>query len=166
VAKKQEIQSLLFVFNKGRRLNFLKRKSVVKGLVKCAMCDSYHSLFACSAFKELLVEDRWTKVQQQWFCYNCLSSGPAANQCSSKGCCRRCNSTHHTLLHNDADSSRSITPTSNSPVTPTLAFVRRLTKKPSTPRIPITALALAFSTSHQNKCRMQLDTGAMLSLVP
>ena len=33
------------------------------------------------------------------------------------------------------------------------------------PKDPLIALALASSGSHERRCRVQLDTGAMLSLV-
>ena len=33
------------------------------------------------------------------------------------------------------------------------------------PRITLTALAVPFSGSHECRCRIQIDTGAMLSLV-
>ena len=133
--------------------------------VKCVVCESNHPVFLCTVFKELSIEDRWGKVKQNRLCYNCLSRGHSVSSCTSKGRCRKCNNTHHTLLHNDADPQSHTSSTMPEPTVTSIALVRRPSCPSNTPRIPMTALAIASSGSHERKCRLQLDTGAMLSLV-
>ena len=48
---------------------------------------------------------------------------------------------------------------------PTIGIVHQPIHTFNVPRIPMTALALATAGIHEQQCRIQLDTGAMLSLV-
>ena len=117
------------------------------------------------------VHDRWTKVKFHYLCFNCLSKGHSFSSCSSKGCCKICKSSHHTLLHKQlisTDCSLSLSSTASSePSTPepTIGIVHRPIHTLNVRRIPMTALALATSGINERQCRIQLDTGAMLSLV-
>ena len=129
--------------------------------VKCITCDSDHGLFLCAAFKDLSIDDRWSEVQQHRLCFSCLGRGHAAGNCSSKGRCHKCSSSHHnTRLHYERErSSRPSTPVDNMPIS-TVAIVRPPVRPPNPPRVPMTTLAIASSSSHQRKCRVQLDTSA------
>ena len=69
---------------------------------KCAACnEANHPLYTCTSFQELPHEERLAMVRRQSLCMNCLRHGHFANQCQSAQRCKKCNGTHHTLLHHD-----------------------------------------------------------------
>ena len=94
----------------------------------------------------------------------------SVSSCSSKGRCKKCKSSHHTLLHKELiskDCSLSLSSTASSePSTPepTIGIVHRPIQTFNVPRIAMTALALATAGIYERQCTIQLDTGAMLSL--
>ena len=155
--------------------------------ISCILCNADHFLFACTDFKALSVQERWTKIKQQAR-FNCLSKGHGSNSCPSKVRCRRCHKLHHTMLHNEAYNAECLSPApsvtatasaerstatasadrpsaSASSDTCSVALACPPASRSKVPMIPVTALAVAFSGSHECRCRIQMDAGAMLSLV-
>ena len=45
------------------------------------------------------LSDRKALARQRHLCFNCLGTGHGVKTCPSKGRCRTCSQTHHTLLH-------------------------------------------------------------------
>ena len=68
---------------------------------KCFVCDSYHSVFSCNAFREMSVNDRSNVVQRARLCFNCLKPGHSARFCRSGLRCsvQGCGLRHHKFLH-------------------------------------------------------------------
>ena len=104
-------------------------------------------------------------------CFNCLSRDILLAVAVVRDAAKKSKSSHHTLLHKELiskDCSLSLSSTvSSKPSTPepTIGIVHRPIHTFNVPRIPMTALALATAGIYERQCRIQLDTGAMLSLV-
>ena len=154
--------------------------------ISCILCNADHLLFACTDFKALSVQERWTNVKQHRLFFNCLSKGHGSNSCPSKVRCRICNKLHHTMLHNETNNAEcsspapSVTATASAERSTATASADRPSASASDTsvslaclpasgskvlRIPLTALAVAFSGSHECRYQIQMDTGSMLSLV-
>lgn len=67
----------------------------------CCLCDVFHSLSSCPAFKRLNVTIRQQYIHDSNLCINCLRSDHKADKCTSKYTCRHCRQRHHSLLHLD-----------------------------------------------------------------
>lgn len=66
----------------------------------CAICKTErHSLFTCPQFKALAPDKKMSTVKSNNLCINCLRPGHFVKQCRSTNRCRRCQKSHHTLLH-------------------------------------------------------------------
>ena len=149
--------------------------------VCCIICSCNNTLISCRKFKRLSIQDRWSKVKQHKLCFIFLTKGHNSNKCFSRGRCWQCGATHHNLLLNDSNRTTSICASRMSPPSsasassdrstiststePTVVIVHPPKQQCKVPRIPLNALALASSGSHERRCHVQLDTGAMLSLV-
>ncbi len=131
---------------------------------KCLYCQLPHVIYVCSDFKKLSVSARKEQARRKGLCFNCLCKGHTINHCTSKNRCKQCEAKHHTLLHQDSTSAIEQSTTEPPPAATTVASATH----PPTSRamcLPRTVLALASSGSYARRCRAQLDTGAMLSLV-
>ena len=111
------------------------------------------------------------KVKLRHLCFNCLSRDILLAVAVVRDAAKNAKSSHHTLLHKELiskDCSLSFSSTvSSEPSTPepTVGIVHRPIHTFNVPRIPMTALALAYAGIYERQCRIQLDTGAILSLV-
>ena len=106
-------------------------------------------------------------MRQKKLCFICLAKNHSASQCSSKKRCKRYQARHHTLLHKDSAPAGE-SDTTPSATVPATSSVASTTQRPVTPRtvcLPRTVLGLASDGGCVIRCRAQLDTGAMLSLV-
>ena len=65
----------------------------------CVYCGNDHSLFHCSAFKQLSVQERSQFARDKWLCFNCLVPKHRAKECRRKPACGDCSGKHVTLLH-------------------------------------------------------------------
>ena len=67
----------------------------------CVKCNGAHSLFGCSAFKELRVQDRLNFAFDKKLCYNCLKPGHFSSTCRLTRTCSvpGCNAKHTKFLH-------------------------------------------------------------------
>ena len=69
----------------------------------CVNCPSKkHPLYACPRFKALPHDKMVSTVRTNEMCMNCLKVGHFARQCNSLNRCRKCQKSHHTLLHEEA----------------------------------------------------------------
>ncbi|XP_055590106.1 uncharacterized protein LOC129742256 [Uranotaenia lowii] len=66
---------------------------------KCPVCQQRsHYLLFCPRFKALSPTERLQTIRQLGSCTNCLRTGHGTEPCGA-GKCKRCNQSHHTLLH-------------------------------------------------------------------
>jgi len=80
--------------------------------ISCPYCNSKHSIFSCTRFTSLSVEDRHAFANKKGLCNNCLHHNKR-EPCRSYKKCLKCKKQHHTLLHKDNPSFSNIsTPTS------------------------------------------------------
>ncbi|XP_051166519.1 uncharacterized protein LOC127284864 [Leptopilina boulardi] len=70
----------------------------------CVICRQDHRIYSCSVFRNLSIDDRREKVKALELCFNCLGVKHTARECKSNKGCRICNSSHHSLLHKEKDS--------------------------------------------------------------
>ena len=135
---------------------------------KCTFCSQTHAIYMCTGFKDLAVPARLEQVRQKKLCFNCLAKNHSASQCPSKKRCKRCQARHHTLLHKDSAPAGESDTSPSSATIPATSSVASATQRPVTPRtacLPRTVLGLASDGGCVIRCRAQLATGAMLSLV-
>ena len=78
-------------------------KSTQKADVKCEFCSSNHSIWSCSKFKLINLDDKWKFVREQRLCFNCLRKGHVGRDCMSQNRCKAagCGRKHNFLLHGD-----------------------------------------------------------------
>ena len=69
--------------------------------VKCHYCNEDHSIFMCSGFKTLSLNEKLDKIRSKHLWYNCLGVDDSSAQCSSKRHCKKCKGRHHTFIHKD-----------------------------------------------------------------
>jgi len=68
----------------------------------CGVCSvSSHSLYHCSKFIGMQITDRMELLKKLSLCFNCLRPGHSCQSCPSKGCCKKCQKRHNTLVHKD-----------------------------------------------------------------
>ncbi|KAG8182638.1 hypothetical protein JTE90_018474 [Oedothorax gibbosus] len=66
----------------------------------CLLCQMKYSIYQCSKFKEMKLEDRFEFCKLNKICMKCLSHNYDKNGCQSKDACKVCSrANHHTLLH-------------------------------------------------------------------
>ena len=104
--------------NRGNHLNYKKRPftkstSFVANVSgsnpnsSCIVCKiEKHPLYACTRFKTMPRDKKITVIKENNLCMNCLKSGHFCKQCSSLSKRRKCQKSHHTLIHLDTKDSR------------------------------------------------------------
>ncbi len=71
---------------------------------QCPACkEAFHPLYRCSKFKEMTVPQRWTLINKNKYCSNCLHHSHQVSSCTSKYTCRFCKQTHNYLLHKESE---------------------------------------------------------------
>jgi len=85
--------------NKSRRIGNAKALNSSVSRHKCVSCGELHALYQCTNFKSLSTGEWKELVKRQRCCYNCLGKGHMTNSCPSLKRCMRCQSKHHSLLH-------------------------------------------------------------------
>lgn len=90
--------------NKYRRGNGQARALVTSSTLSCYFCSGDHTIYRCSAFAKLTVQQRWDAVRTKKLCRKCLRSHEG--KCEARNC-KKCDKEHNSLLHEDqkADSS-------------------------------------------------------------
>ncbi|XP_064386059.1 uncharacterized protein LOC135334711 [Halichondria panicea] len=70
---------------------------------KCPHCKTQrHPVYVCPQFKSLPHDKMLAVVHTNSLCLNCLRPGHIVRNCVSNNRCRKCQKSHHTLLHNEA----------------------------------------------------------------
>ncbi|XP_066599916.1 uncharacterized protein [Prorops nasuta] len=77
-------------------------------LFKCPLCSQEHYIGKCDRFKALQSNEWHSEIRRLSLCFNCLGRHQARN-CQSKRSCKRCQGSHHTMLHFDKIQDRSET---------------------------------------------------------
>ena len=82
----------------------------------CPLCKTEkRCLSFCPKFRSLPHDQKMSTVKSNNICMNCLRRGHFSNNCRSSYRCRKCQRSHHTLLHIDQVAG---TPASAAPATP------------------------------------------------
>lgn len=68
----------------------------------CLFCQRDHPLHRCFLFKKKSVEIGRKFVANNGLCFCCLKKGHSVISCSSTYSCKKCQSKHNTLLHQDS----------------------------------------------------------------
>ncbi|KOB65898.1 Gag-pol polyprotein [Operophtera brumata] len=93
----------------------------------CLLCKDNHPLYACQRFLGSSLESRLKIVRENSLCENCLRAGHSVNECRF-GPCRKCDQKHNSLIHQNNEVSRNVTPhTSGDTTKPVLAMHSSLT---------------------------------------
>ncbi|XP_036320642.1 uncharacterized protein LOC118735124 [Rhagoletis pomonella] len=71
--------------------------AAARPVLNCPQCSEPHRLMKCQQFHSLAVDQRLHLARQGSLCFNCLSPGHTARECSS-GLCHICKQKHNTLL--------------------------------------------------------------------
>ena len=70
--------------------------------IACNVCKSgKHPLYACIKFRSFTLEKRVSVAKANNVCLNCLTAGHVLKDCRSSYRCKRCQKSHHTLLHTE-----------------------------------------------------------------
>ena len=73
----------------------------------CVICKANkHPLYFCPTFKAMPRERMVSALRASNLCLNCLKPGHFARQCTSAHKCKKCQRTHHTLIHDDSKESQ------------------------------------------------------------
>ncbi len=69
----------------------------------CSACKGdCHSLYYCTAFMAMSLDDKQNHVRKHNVCSNCLTYGHRVKDCRSLGRCKKCHRNHHTILHRES----------------------------------------------------------------
>ena len=83
----------------------------------CMVCKSKkHPLYMCPTFKEMPRDKKVSTLKSNNLCLNCFKPGHFSGQCPSAHKCKKCQRTHHTLIHNDSKESQA-PPLAQAPIT-------------------------------------------------
>ena len=93
--------------------------STTEPTVECVICkNEKHPLYACPRFKSLSHDQMVSTLKTHNLCMNCLRPGHFVKRCKSSHRCKKCQRSHHSLLHVDSEqTSQSPPDTSTQPVT-------------------------------------------------
>ncbi|XP_066590774.1 uncharacterized protein [Prorops nasuta] len=83
--------------NKG---NFSQSSSFNTTAMKCPFCSAEHYVGRCEKFRTLNSIERHKEIKRLGLCLNCLGRHQVRN-CSSKRSCKKCQGSHHSMLHHD-----------------------------------------------------------------
>ena len=129
----------------------------------CSLCKTEkHFLFSCPQFKALAHDDKMSTVKSSDLCVNCLRPGHFVKHCRSTNRCRRCQKSHHTLLHVEQKAD----PISPTPVADTNMYANASTTGGSQGSILMTCRVLATGPDGSSiECRALLDSASSASFV-
>ena len=126
----------------------------------CPACDGEHSVYQCSSFKALSVNQRLNLARKKHLCFNYLGRGHSLEACPSKRSCRACGANHHTFIHRNSSPSTSSTTSANEDSSQVL-FHRGSAQLHLFPAyIPVTAMAMVTAGAQQQQARVLLDSGS------
>ena len=83
----------------------------------CILCEfDRHPLYLCPKFKNMSHADKLATTKDENLCRNCLNGGHIAKQCKSLHKCKKCQRSHHTLLHMEDQENTGLQVVSNAAV--------------------------------------------------
>lgn len=127
------------VFSRSHNNSSCLVNSMNTSTPNCALCNSVHPLYKCSAFQNKDAIDRYNFAKQKRLCINCLQASHRSSTCRSQSSCRLCQARHHTLLHFNRSTSE---PTSTSSPSTSAAHVD------TSSAIPTSSINLVSSPSN------------------
>ena len=101
----------------------------------CVICKAdKHPLYFWPTFKAMPRERMVSALRANNLCLNCLKPGHFARQCTSAHKCKKCQRTHHTLIHDDSKESQASPslPTITAPTEPIVSNASAGSNLPST----------------------------------
>ena len=105
----------------------------------CVLCQpTKHPLYACPRFKQMPHDEMVDLLKSHGLCMNCFGPNHFVRQCKSVQRCKRCQKSHHTLLHVDAS------PVSSAPASVVSAREQPTDSAAQTSSQPMSADAPAF----------------------
>ncbi|XP_045765119.1 uncharacterized protein LOC123867223 [Maniola jurtina] len=168
-SKKPSVQ-----YNSGSSSKPRSFKATNTSVMRCEYCSEQHKLCFCKRFAGEDIATRRDFVAKNSICVNCLGSNHISSQCRNPGSCRICKSRHHSLLHQEIESTASSS-TAEKPVesTSTLTNTPPIVSCLSTQRISscgqvLLPTALVNTESEAGKdhiLRVLLDQGSQASFI-
>lgn len=136
----------------------------------CFVCNKAHSIYSCTEFLGMSPYARLEKVRTLKLCINCLKNNHKTKDCKSSKC-RKCNGTHHTLVHLDqgqADQSKpdqgeTITNQNNTSTQKTESC--HSTVLSGQVLLSTAVVDLVDASGNKHNCRALLDSGSMSNFI-
>lgn len=132
----------------------------------CVYCAGTHKLGSCSKFINIPLQEKYEFLKGNHRCFNCLGNH-MKSKCNSKGTCKTCNKTHHSLLHrDDVPVSKAVTLDTVNP-----ASKQEVTNSLSCRSAPVKVLlstvkvAIKDSSGNSQIVRAVLDSGSQISMI-
>ncbi|XP_037818450.1 uncharacterized protein LOC119608194 [Lucilia sericata] len=88
---------------------------------KCSICSDVHPLRLCPSFLRMSIEERYSVVESQGRCTNCLGNSHDFKKCRSQYLCQLCRKKHHSLLHRTENTSNAVQVSTHVPNPPQIA---------------------------------------------
>ncbi|XP_063541410.1 uncharacterized protein LOC134750209 [Cydia strobilella] len=144
--------------------------------LQCTLCKEKHYIHNCEQFSKLPIEERYSCVQDNNLCYNCLTPNHTVFKCKQRTTCQICKRKHHSLLHREkkpVSEDKQVTTKEDPPAhTNEEKFVTKVTAHVASGEQPgeniwlPTALVDVTSSSGQSHVfRALIDPGSEVSLV-
>lgn len=141
----------------------------------CCLCSSSHLLFRCPSFLQMNISKRREFVAGKRLCFNCLGTH-FRSSCRSSSRCFQCKDMHHTLLHEEKPSVRSVPfvpselppPSVPRPVSPAPQSSVVLSAKVEGLASALLATAVVLlkdRSGHLQPVRAVIDTGSQLTIL-
>ena len=71
-------------------------------LTQCVLCgNECHHLYVCPRFRSMSHDNRISTVKRLNLCMNCLNTGHFIKNCNSSLKCKKCQQSHHTMIHKE-----------------------------------------------------------------
>ena len=135
----------------------------------CILCTSErHPLYACPKFKAMSHDSKLSTVKKNKLCLNCFGSGHFAKLCKSAHKCRKCQRSHHTLLHVESqdDSGSNQKPPRSPPSDDTDRVASHAAVKLRSSSLLMTCRILVFGPDGSSvEARALLDNGSTSSFI-
>ncbi|XP_055370715.1 uncharacterized protein LOC129605155 [Condylostylus longicornis] len=134
--------------------------------IKCAVCNNGHFIFSCPELIKMTTQNREAKIRALKLCINCLRPGHIQKSCVSRKC-KKCNQRHHTLLHQEKETSSK----SNQPVNEkrdVTASVHMGSNKNEAESYVFLGTALVTVRGPNKRtidCRVLMDSGSQLNFI-
>lgn len=71
------------------------------GALQCVFCKENHYIHNCKQFAKLPIDERYSFVQGNSLCFNCLIPNHTVFKCKQRTTCQICKRKHHSLLHRE-----------------------------------------------------------------